>query len=152
MGGRLTVAPVDAEAAQPYQMPLCPTWCRIDHSTDRHPDDSRFHYIDDEITVGQGRDTASVCAAYASGPDPESHCGPTICVSGVDERSLTVAEAEALRAALARGIERLQEAQLLYDHDSEQQRQSNVRQRTNATMRTYAPPLAGEHTGERHAA
>jgi hypothetical protein len=124
----------------------------IDHSTVPCPDNTRFHYIDDEITVGEGRHTATICAAYVSSPGPESHDGPTISVTGVDERSLTVTEAEALRAALARAIERLADAEQMHDHDGEQRRWASVRQRTSPAMRAYAPPLPGEDTGDRQAA
>lgn len=151
-GGRLSEALVGAEEAQPYQAPPCPAWCRSGHSSKPVGDNSRFHSIDDEITVSEGRKTAMVSTCYSSGPFPDDAYGPVVCVGGLDDCDMTVAEAQTLRAALARAIERAEEAQEVRDHDAELHRQSIIRQRTNADLRKYALPLACESTDGRQAA
>ncbi|GAA2654591.1 DUF6907 domain-containing protein [Paractinoplanes durhamensis] len=142
-GGRLTEALIGAELAQPYEYPVCPAWCADDHST-RSGDNSRFHSIEDEITVGSGGKTATVGTCCTSAPHPDAAYGPVVYVGGLDDCDMTVAEAEALRVALARAIERAAEAQQLSVRDGERRRQSSIRQRTSMDMRSYAPPLAGE--------
>jgi len=143
-GGRLTEALIGAEDAQPYEYPSCPAWCGDDHST-RFGDNSRFHSIEDEITVGSGGQTATVGTSYTSAPHPDAAYGPVVYVGGLDDCDMTVVEAEAVRVALALAIERAEEAQQLSARDGERRRQSSIRQRTSTDMRSYAPPLACEH-------
>lgn len=143
-GGRLTEALIDAEEAQPYEYPSCPAWCRDSHSL-KFGDNSRFHSIDDEITVSKGGKTATISTCYTSAPNPDAAYGPVVYVGGLDDCEMTVVEAEAMRAALARAIERAEEAQQLRARDDELRRQSSIRQRTSMDMRSYAPPLGCEH-------
>jgi hypothetical protein len=143
-GGRLTQALVAAESAQPYQIPACPTWCSRDHSNEQHLDAVRLHSACQEITIGEGRDTAAVGVTLLTGPDDEPHGGPTVYLSGLADVELTVAETSVLRAALATAIERTEEAAQVWREDCEQHRQARVRQRTSLEMRRYADPLVNE--------
>ncbi|MEV6346541.1 hypothetical protein [Actinoplanes sp. NPDC051851] len=144
-GGRLTEALAEAEDAQPYEYSPCPTWCRDDHAF-KFGDNSQFHSIDDDITVSEGRKTATVSTCYTSAPCSDAAYGPVVYVGGLDDCEMTVTEAEALRAALARAIERAEEAQELRARDDERRRQSSIRQRTSVEMRNLALPLACEYT------
>jgi hypothetical protein len=150
-GGRVTEALLAAEEAQPYDYPPCPAWCRDDHIK-IFSDNSRFHSIDDEITVGEGKKVATISTCYSSAPHSDDAYGPVVHVGGLDECEMTVSEVEALRAILARAIERAEEAQSLREQDGERRRQSSIRQRTSADMRSYASPLECEFAEGLHAA
>jgi hypothetical protein len=143
-GGRLTEALIGAEQAQPYEYPPCPAWCVDDHST-RLGDNSRFHSSNEDFTVSHGSKTATIGICYASAPHPDDAYGPVVYVSGLDDCEMTAVEAEAMRAALARAIERAEEARQIRDREDELRRQSRIRQRTSMDMRSCAPPLACEH-------